>query len=89
MLVWNDVIILLQKYWLLRFEHFKSNCECTKGYMCEGHNNPSDFFLDIINEKSSAVQSSTSSIGRHFQFGLAGSFLVYFNSIFFTIFVNN
>ena len=29
------------------------------GYECEAHNNPPDFFLDVINGDSSAVQPYT------------------------------
>ena len=29
------------------------------GYVCEEHNNPPDFFLDVLNEDSSAVQNLT------------------------------
>lgn len=28
------------------------------GYICEEHNNPSDFFLDVINGDSTAVSST-------------------------------
>ncbi|XP_072051365.1 broad substrate specificity ATP-binding cassette transporter ABCG2-like isoform X2 [Amphiura filiformis] len=35
-------------------EHFSN-----LGYICEEHNNPADFFLDVLNEDSSAVQSVT------------------------------
>ncbi|XP_072050764.1 broad substrate specificity ATP-binding cassette transporter ABCG2-like isoform X2 [Amphiura filiformis] len=35
-------------------EHFANN-----GFICEEHNNPPDFFLDVLNEDSSAVQNVT------------------------------
>ncbi len=30
-------------------------CVCVSGYICEPHNNPADFFLDVINGESTAV----------------------------------
>ncbi len=30
-------------------------CVCVSGYTCEPHNNPADFFLDVINGDSTAV----------------------------------
>ena len=29
------------------------------GYVCEEHNNPADFFLDVLNGNSTAVQGVT------------------------------
>jgi len=30
---------------------------CVAGYVCETHNNPPDFFLDILNGDSTAIQA--------------------------------
>jgi len=38
------------------------------GYECEEHNNPPDFFLDVINGDSTAVQAIQSgNLRQHFQ----------------------
>lgn len=37
------------------------------GYTCEAHNNPADFFLDVINGDSSAIALSSKNESGAFQ----------------------
>lgn len=49
---------VLQKYNILNTNISYLNGVCPNdivGYACEAHNNPADFFLDIINGSSAAV----------------------------------
>ena len=51
----SDVVISKQHYQvsLRLFQYFIN----TPGYICEQHNNPSDFFLDVANGENSAIMA--------------------------------